>query len=824
MGSLDGKVYAINPDGTQQGAFQTGGEVRSSPAIGSDGTVYVGSNDDKVYAINPDGTQQWAFQTGGGVESSPAIGSDGTVYVGSYDGKVYNISGFSGGLAQAPWPMFRHDLGHSGRSGDDRSCGSGHGLTTLSEMKLTASDGTAGDAFGYSVATSGDIAIIGAGLDDHAGLHSGSAYVFRYDGTEWVKDTKLVASDAEWGSDFGESVAISGDTAVIGARGDSEPGEGGMTGAAYVFRYDGSAWVETKLTASDPMKDAVFGYSVAISGDTAVVGSPGSVGNTGAAYVFRYDGSAWVETKLTPSDGTAHRFGESVAISGDTAVIGAYNAAYVFRYNEGTWIETKLTASDGPGGGFGYSVAISGDKVVIGSAWDDDLGDSSGSAYVFRFDGSAWIEVAKLAASDGETYDSFGYSVTISGDTVIVGAAWDDASDEDSGSAYVYELAACTPSGDGVVTQPLDRTTGTYPVTLTFSQVTQAGTTKLTTSGTGPITPSGFQLGTPPTYFDLTTTAVFWGSVTVCIDYSKISFPGAEADLELLHHESGTWVKDPFQSLDTANKIICGTFSSLSPFGIFVKSEPQSPITTNLAAAPNPVAVGTNITLTATVDDSQTGGSKIRSAECIVDGNIYGNMNAQDGVFDSETEDVTANIQPFGEAGLHIVCVYGTDSSGNVAGVDDCLFLPVYDPTGGFVTGGGWINSPAGAYMADPSLTGKANFGFVSKYKKGADAPIGQTEFQFQVADLNFHSDSYEWLVVTNGGTFAKFKGEGKINGDNDENGNPVKFLIWAEDSEPDTFRIKIWMEDEWGNETVVYDNGFAQVISGGSIVIHTKK
>lgn len=133
----------------------------------------------------------------------------------------------------------------------------------------------------------------------------------------------------------------------------------------------------------------------------------------------------------------------------------------------------------------------------------------------------------------------------------------------------------------------------------------------------------------------------------------------------------------------------------------------------------------------------------------------------------------------------------------------------VYDPSAGFVTGGGWFNSPAGAYTADPSLTGKANFGFVAKYKKGANVPDGNTQFQFKAGDLNFHSSSYEWLVVA--GNKAQFKGEGTINGQ-----GSYKFMITADDDNPDTFRIHIW--DDNGT---VYDNGSQQSLGGGSVVIH---
>ncbi|MCK5509373.1 MAG: PKD domain-containing protein [Desulfobacterales bacterium] len=175
----------------------------------------------------------------------------------------------------------------------------------------------------------------------------------------------------------------------------------------------------------------------------------------------------------------------------------------------------------------------------------------------------------------------------------------------------------------------------------------------------------------------------------------------------------------------------------------------------------------------------------------------------------------------YADAGIYDVCLIVND--GTVNSEEVCTSAVIYDPSAGFVTGGGWIDSPEGAYKPDASLTGKANFGFVSKYKKGATVPTGQTEFQFQTASLNFHSDSYQWLVVT-GANFAKFKGDGTINGENDENGNAYKFMIWAGDDTPDTFRIRIWSEDDEGNETDVYDNGFDQEISGGQIVIHIKK
>lgn len=246
----------------------------------------------------------------------------------------------------------------------------------------------------------------------------------------------------------------------------------------------------------------------------------------------------------------------------------------------------------------------------------------------------------------------------------------------------------------------------------------------------------------------------------------------------------------------------------------------EGPVTTDVVATPNPVAVGGSVHVTALVDDSSTGGSNVASANYAVYDSL-GNEVASGSMldsFDSPTVSVSADFTAPGDAGIYDLCVWGTDQPQNV-GDPECIMLVVYDPEGGFVTGGGWIWSEPGACKTDDTLAGKATFGFVSKYKKGANIPTGQTEFQFKAADLNFHSTSYDWLVVNQAGTRAQFKGWGTINGAGD-----YRFMLWAGEGEPDTFRIKIWEEDESDNETVIYDNGSEQAIGGGSIVIHTKK
>ena len=328
-----------------------------------------------------------------------------------------------------------------------------NGSNWVEEAKLTASDGAASDSFGISVSISSDTVLVGAMADDDNGSNSGSAYVFRYNGSNWVEEAKLTASDGAASDFFGLSVSISSNIVLVGAYGDDD--NGSVSGSAYVFRYNGSNWVEEpKLTASDGAASDHFGFSVSISGDTALVGAyedddSGPV--SGSAYVFRYNGSNWAEEmKLTASDGAASDFfGRSVSISGDTALVGSLadddngsssGSAYVFRYNGSNWVEeAKLTASDGVAGDyFGRSVAIFGDIVLVGADEDDDNGSQSGSAYVFRYNGTNWVEEAKLTASDGAALDYFGRSVSTSSGTALVGSLLDDDNGSESGSAYVF--------------------------------------------------------------------------------------------------------------------------------------------------------------------------------------------------------------------------------------------------------------------------------------------------------------------------------------------------------------------------------------------------
>jgi len=332
----------------------------------------------------------------------------------------------------------------------------------IQEQKLTSSDASTADYFGFSVAVCGDTAVVGAYQDDHAGgPNAGSAYVFTRNGTVWTQQARLSAADAAVGDEFGNSVAVSGDTAVVGARIDDHAG-GNEAGSAYVFVRQGGVWTQQqKLTASDAASSDFFGRSVAVLGDTAVVGAvtDDHTGGTdaGSAYVFTRKGGVWTqEQKLIASDAAANDlFGVSVALFGDTVVVGAvYNdhagntnagSAYVFSRLGGVWTEQqKLTASDAQTEDqFGTSVAISGDTALVGALLDNNPGGvNAGSAYLFTRSGGVWTQQQKLTPSDASAGDQFGISVALSGNTTVIGAWTDDhAGATDAGSAYVCDLS-----------------------------------------------------------------------------------------------------------------------------------------------------------------------------------------------------------------------------------------------------------------------------------------------------------------------------------------------------------------------------------------------
>ena len=364
-------------------------------------------------------------------------------------------------------------------------------------LKASNTGGGASDEFGYSVAVSGDTVVVGAvgeasnatGVNgnqaDNSAPASGAAYVFVRSGTTWSQQAYLKASNTGADDYFGWSLAVAGDTVVVGAFGDSSNATGvngnqadnsaSASGAAYVFVRSGTTWSQQAyLKASNTGLGDNFGDAVAVAGDTVVVGARHEASNatgvngnqadnsatdSGAVYVFVRSGTAWSQQAYLKASNTGlgDNFGNAVAVAGDTVVVGARHeasnatgvngnqadnsalisgAAYVFVRSAGVWSQQAYLKASNTGGSdrFGYSVAVAGDTVVVGAGYEDsnatgvngnqadNSASNAGAAYVFVRSGTTWSQQAYLKASNTGMFDLFGVSVAVSGDTVVVGA------------------------------------------------------------------------------------------------------------------------------------------------------------------------------------------------------------------------------------------------------------------------------------------------------------------------------------------------------------------------------------------------------------------
>lgn len=357
---------------------------------------------------------------------------------------------------------FGHAVGISGGAAivgayakDDAGTNSGAAylfdVATGAEIaKLAAPTASAHDGFGISVGISGGAAIVGAHFGDQTVSNAGAAYLF--DATTGAAAATLAASDAALGDRFGFSVGIDGAAAIVGAYGDDDAGSG--SGSAYLF--DVATGDElAKLTASDAAAGDAFGYSVGLSGDTAIVGAgfkSDAGANSGAAYLFDVATGAELAKLVAPDAAAGDYFGRSVAISGDIAIVGAVGdadagsysgAAYLFDATTGAEI-AKLTAPDAAASKlFGGSVAIFGDIALVGAWGDGEASPDAGAAYLF--DAATGDFITKIVASSAALSERFGRSVAITGDALIVGADRSHVAGSDKGAAYVYGVAAVVP-------------------------------------------------------------------------------------------------------------------------------------------------------------------------------------------------------------------------------------------------------------------------------------------------------------------------------------------------------------------------------------------
>lgn len=341
------------------------------------------------------------------------------------------------------------------------------GLAWREQAKLTAPDAAPGDSFGWSVAISGDTIMVGAYADADAGENSGSVYVYQRSGSAWNLATKLTGTGPD--DLFGWSIGLDADTALIGAQGDDENGL--RAGAAHVYTRSAGVWSHAaKLLPSDPASEDVFGWSVALSGGTALIGAKDDDDDAlsaGAAYVFVGSGDSWSEqAKLTAGTGVGmmnDNFGYAVSLDGDDAAIaapftddlGAFSGAvYLFRRSGAVWAMTdRLTDPAGSAGDeFGLCLKLAGDRLLVGSYRNDAAGTNAGSATMFERLGALWSPDSQMTAFDAAPGDLFGVCVTLAGDSMFVGATRTDDRGTNSGAVYAMTpppVPACPGDVDG---------------------------------------------------------------------------------------------------------------------------------------------------------------------------------------------------------------------------------------------------------------------------------------------------------------------------------------------------------------------------------------
>ena len=319
------------------------------------------------------------------------------------------------------------------------------------DIRIYAQDGEAQEFFGHAVALEDNLALIGAWQDSDKGRNAGAVYAYRLnEHAHWIQIQKIFALDGGRSDVFGYSLALSGKTAVIGAYKDFAIGV--LSGSAYVFDYYDGVWHQTtKLTAEPGDNGRMFGYSVAIEGDNIIVGSyrgSGKEDYSGVAYMFDRESGVWQrKAKLMADDShLEQRFGWSVALSSGTAVVGAVwdsashpraGAVYTFIKEEsGLWAqESKLTAIvKGERDHFGWSVAIEGNHLIVGAPGDNENGADAGAAYIFTRNQTSWAHLAKLLPSDGASADEFGYNVDLMNNYAIASAVNDGG-----GALYSFE-------------------------------------------------------------------------------------------------------------------------------------------------------------------------------------------------------------------------------------------------------------------------------------------------------------------------------------------------------------------------------------------------
>ena len=454
LGSASGSAYVytfstswalqqkvLPPDGATLDYFGfavgvSGNEIiigaRGDDDSGNDsGSIYIFSRSSNIWSFNFKGTANDMIDDPSLDLFGSHVALDGfNAIVGSYGDDDY-------GVASGSVRFYRFD-----------------GNTWVDEGKFYSSDIAQEDFFGFRVAISGNTALVSSYGDDDLGIFSGSVYVFERTGGVWTQNQKLLPSDGAPFDDFGYSLSIDGNFAVISSYLDDDFGN--FSGSAYVFQKVAGTWVQTqKLLPSVGAANQQFGFDVDISGAQIVIGARNdgtSVTNGGAAYIYEYNGASWTQAaKIKPSDNTANKvFGSSVSISNGIVIVGAIGdntgelnsgAAYVFEKVSGNWSQLAKLKPDTiiANEYFGYSVDNNGKKLLIGAyRGKNEINVAAGSAFLFNGASGAYVQEQKLTAADGLLSDYFGIHVALDGKNALIGAQFNDQNGENAGAAYFF--------------------------------------------------------------------------------------------------------------------------------------------------------------------------------------------------------------------------------------------------------------------------------------------------------------------------------------------------------------------------------------------------
>ncbi|MHA2274349.1 MAG: SBBP repeat-containing protein, partial [Candidatus Kariarchaeaceae archaeon] len=783
------------------------GDSATDLAVDASGNVYVtGSSfggletgtDYATIKYDPDGNELWQRRYNGPGNSidrarSIAVDSSGNIYV---TGTSYGIDADYGRL-DADYATIKYD-----------SAGNEQWVKRYDGGPGSSSD----DPSALVIDSSGNIYVTGYSR----GIYNSDYATIKYDqdGNElWVKRydrrddwATALAVDASGnvyvtGSSYTIYADYRQDTDYVTIKYDPDGNELWMEAA----RYDGPGYRHSL--------DIARSIAVDDAGNIYVTGHSNGSGTEADYATIKYDpdgNQLWVK-----------RYDGDLENSWDSAIALALDSSgniYVTGYSNGSGTDRDYTTIkydptgneqwikryDGPGNDDDVAADLavdSSDNIYV-----TGYSNGSGTKYDYatiKYDPAGKEQWVKRYNGPGNSWDwATALAVDSSGNIYVTGESRGRGTHADYATIKYVNILTISDTDTGV--------------TMTFSEVTSVGSTTITVSNEGPSPPTGFQLN--GVYYEITTSVTFSGSITICINYDDTGLtPEQEDNLALMHYDETIsppdWVNIT-TSHDMENNIICGETDHLSAFGLMYDTPPEI---ISISGPLDPVAIGTYYEMTGIFTDPDDGDTHTALWD-------LGDGTTSAGTIDQTTDTVT-NFHQYNTPGVYIITLTVADAAGESGTVTWSQYIVIYDPSVGFVTAGGWINSPSGAYSTDPSLTGKASFGFVAKYKKGSMIPMGNTEFQFKAGDLNFHSDSFEWLVIA--GEKAMLKGTGSINGE-----GSYKFLLTAIDGNfnggngVDKFRIKIWTEDETTNEEIIiYDNGLGvddtTEIGGGNILIH---